>query len=1236
MTSQIATELTNRRAVALTESVVLDALGWIFRGQDTSDFGIDAHVEIALDDRATGELIALQIKGGPSAYKTAAEGGWYFPVAAKHADYWLNHSLPVVLVLADLEARRCYWEVIDSSTLTSTGKNFKVLVPQCNDLSLAADEWQRLTRSYLENADVLYDVNCQRLPPAVVDRLDVLRKTDPRAASSLAADLSTGRAKSELALDELLRVRRSWLDRHGRPAWTAVALYAREHGQFRQAAAAFERLADLHPERRASHLGDAAVMLANVDDAAGLVLAEAAYAHDPSDSASLVAMAYLRPDGSHYAKALTGRTDLRAKGYFGSIATRRGDDSEAIRIFTSILDDANEQSGVRLELSQLHCRRHLSAQSQPGDLAAAREFALEALTSRRQWTEDTDRALAAYARALALESRYEEALQTVTRPPTGTASKAETESTEVALIALDVARRLERLDLLPGIVASISDPADQQLAAEEARLARGATRDELVAHERNVLARTLEVGDAQRALQAALSLALHGVDESARIRELQPLKAYAALVTAIAATRVNPAANLADLRAMAKTEITAAEVVIQALIDLDRYSDAADACDLYLGIYGNASFILSKVKALYLAEKDDEALALLEDALGKNLLAGQPLYEAHRLLGRHYGDAHNWDAAIHHLRELIAQSPVFARDGFWNLLQCLMARGDSKEARALLDGRGVDPETEGEIAVWLRVVAATGWTQSTASLAVTLSLTDGVNPELATSLVGTIILDTRGTEPPDVGDEEGEWPRPSDVRPVVNGDIHRQAFEVMQSLLDKHGDHLAIRRFESDPGTLIDELKRLFPPERVRPLRALARQVAAGAIPIGFVCEVRHDPYGLILADRYLQPRNASSPDAADHATETDAAVAALNGRVVIDLSAVELSVHLDAWSECEGQFNVIVLATAQRADAQRSVAAARSATGSGGTLGVDSNGNPYMTEFEPEAQIATLRRCESVEFATRSLLTVDVGDKLTFASDLDGLGLSAWISSIEAAGRQGVPLWSDDVAQRRLARDLGIPTFGTVNLLEGLRLARLEGGATPEVVSEVSETQHAFIRHLLELRVVDQPVTVDDIIDNIARHPGSLAPSAVVLSRGAWWQSETSAKDWLRILEAVRRHSPHYRRTWQARAMTGILNAAPAEAAPRLVASLAAFGTAASPDVSDVVEGFRVGDQVCAEHDLTAASAHVAWAVSVAATMMKGIDPEQVIEDVLAAFQPPTEGQRPEPRVEEGDTTTT
>ena len=125
--------------VTLTKLAVEKKLGWLFREQPTEDYGIDAHVEIVEGEAVTGKLVALQIKGGPSRFREAGDGGWWFRPNAEHVQYWTNHSLPVVVVLVDMEAEQCHWQLVSRDTLveTSTG-GWKVLVPKAHVLDETA------------------------------------------------------------------------------------------------------------------------------------------------------------------------------------------------------------------------------------------------------------------------------------------------------------------------------------------------------------------------------------------------------------------------------------------------------------------------------------------------------------------------------------------------------------------------------------------------------------------------------------------------------------------------------------------------------------------------------------------------------------------------------------------------------------------------------------------------------------------------------------------------------------------------------------------------------------------------------------------------------------------------------------------------------------------------------------------------------------------------------------------
>lgn len=127
-------------AVARVQLAVAEGLRWLFREQPTEDYGIDAHVEVVEDDQVQGRLLALQIKGGLSWFSEPHADGWWYRPSAAHVSYWLNHSLPVAVVLNDEATDVCYWALINRQTLVQAGAGWKVLVPRDQVLNASARE----------------------------------------------------------------------------------------------------------------------------------------------------------------------------------------------------------------------------------------------------------------------------------------------------------------------------------------------------------------------------------------------------------------------------------------------------------------------------------------------------------------------------------------------------------------------------------------------------------------------------------------------------------------------------------------------------------------------------------------------------------------------------------------------------------------------------------------------------------------------------------------------------------------------------------------------------------------------------------------------------------------------------------------------------------------------------------------------------------------------------------------
>jgi hypothetical protein len=123
-------------------SAAFDRLGWGTAENTRHDLGTDLFVQ-ARDDRLfdLGLVVGVQVKSGPSYFASPTRGepgepeGWWFRDAdTAHADHWVSHGLPHLLVLHDAEKHISYWVHVTSSVVVSTGKGVKILVPAAQTL----------------------------------------------------------------------------------------------------------------------------------------------------------------------------------------------------------------------------------------------------------------------------------------------------------------------------------------------------------------------------------------------------------------------------------------------------------------------------------------------------------------------------------------------------------------------------------------------------------------------------------------------------------------------------------------------------------------------------------------------------------------------------------------------------------------------------------------------------------------------------------------------------------------------------------------------------------------------------------------------------------------------------------------------------------------------------------------------------------------------------------------------
>ena len=143
-----ATNTDSTAAVGVTrvQFLVEQSLGWIFRRQEHRDTGIDAQVEVVLSGEATGLVLALQIKTGPSYFTEKTSKGWRYRGNYSHLRYWNEHNLPVIVVLVDDTTGKAYWALVgEDAEIHRAEKSWTIEIPRSQQVGVnCAGAWMDL------------------------------------------------------------------------------------------------------------------------------------------------------------------------------------------------------------------------------------------------------------------------------------------------------------------------------------------------------------------------------------------------------------------------------------------------------------------------------------------------------------------------------------------------------------------------------------------------------------------------------------------------------------------------------------------------------------------------------------------------------------------------------------------------------------------------------------------------------------------------------------------------------------------------------------------------------------------------------------------------------------------------------------------------------------------------------------------------------------------------------------
>lgn len=110
-------------------------IGQIWRETPMADVGIDGQIEyVSPEGFATGRMIAVQIKSGPSFFKES-KGDWVFYPEEKHRFYWERFPLPVLIIIHNPETNLSYWQDARQVLRVAKSTDAKgIIIPKSNVL----------------------------------------------------------------------------------------------------------------------------------------------------------------------------------------------------------------------------------------------------------------------------------------------------------------------------------------------------------------------------------------------------------------------------------------------------------------------------------------------------------------------------------------------------------------------------------------------------------------------------------------------------------------------------------------------------------------------------------------------------------------------------------------------------------------------------------------------------------------------------------------------------------------------------------------------------------------------------------------------------------------------------------------------------------------------------------------------------------------------------------------------
>ncbi|WP_187328643.1 PIN domain-containing protein [Rhodococcus sp. WS3] len=811
---------------------------------------------------------------------------------------------------------------------------------------------------------------------------------------------------------------------------------------------------------------------------------------------------------------------------------------------------------------------------------SARQVETEAMSVRdalRDWGGSTGSALAAAARARSIQGDYTGALRMLLPAPDGLASQQESRDPEVVRLGAFIARATGNDELALALAAKNVNKAEGELM----RAAVLGSRPQMASEAKTALFAALELsaGGHHDDFQALMALArrFNSLDEpeqetvTAHIMRLGKIDPDLAEVmrARVLLSQCDHEGALRCVRGLERNEL-ALEAHADALVASNRAEEAARmvfdegisrgdiplATEALALAMANGLVEIAREIALNILGRDDSKLARLK------------VFRALQWIARSeskWSDTERRTEQV--IQELGENNLPVPEIEYWRLAEALFFQEKFEKAlTVLLQAPAVSFNEREKAQLFLSIIRRAIDEQRAHGDARTGStVADLGDPKLYTMFmraaadwtddeqIAAAAMSVVFTAPDSTSFSETQI---ADFR------------DYTENYFTQHGENTSITRLTIEDDNLDPLIEFLRTGNaRQQALEELARQVRIGRFPLAALSDAAGRTTTESLIRRDLGFILAVDNDA-DLGEQT--ARGALGGRTVVDTTALVVAPLTGrAFKKLAANFDTVIVPGPVREDIAR--ARTSLAMKSTATLGWDSRAQqPVFSEISPDEARAHADAAEQVWADVQGLQVAPV------APVAPGARHDRWLSAITAAQELGVAVWADDIVIRRFARTMGVPAFGSIDLIRAL---------------DNDADLTAAIAAFRDNNVVDLPID---------QHWHSLAyqsewrfdsPFAIAISRPAAWRDIPEAINEFRSLIRLRPSDMDSETTaaWTHLAANGLALATDPQARPKVVSALLAWVVVnADPFFTTAIEGAEGVDGAGVPEDAGRVTEHI------------------------------------------------